>query len=134
MVNVTIVDRLDYINEGVAAKAPCRVGTTAAITLSGLQTIDTVLVEEGDRVLVKDQADAVENGIYNASSEDWERTADCNDRRDLVTGTRIFIWDGDPTGDNHRSEWICITDDPITVGTDELEFARYCCCPSTPTP
>lgn len=130
MPNVTIIDRLDYINEGVAAKAPCRLATTAAVTLSGLPVIDTLFTEVGDRVLVKNQSNPVENGIYVVSEGAWERAADCNDRRDLVTGTRIFIWGGDVTGNNHRSEWICVTDDPITVGEDELVFVRYCCCPA----
>ncbi|GAH59053.1 unnamed protein product, partial [marine sediment metagenome] len=39
------------------------VATTETITLSGEQTIDGILTSE-DRVLVKDQTDPTENGIY----------------------------------------------------------------------
>jgi CO/xanthine dehydrogenase Mo-binding subunit len=51
----------------LAFKAPCRVATTAEITLSGFQTIDGVTLAADDanlRVLVKDQSDTTQNGVY----------------------------------------------------------------------
>ena len=45
-------------------KEPVRVHTTGNITLSGLQIIDAISVMEGDRVLVKDQVNPAENGIW----------------------------------------------------------------------
>ena len=68
-------------NATTSQKVPCRVATTANITLAGLQTLDTVTVVADDRVLVKDQTDASENGIYLASADAWQRTADCVDAR-----------------------------------------------------
>jgi hypothetical protein len=47
--------------------------TTAEITLSGHQTVDGVDVVGGDRVLVKNQADASENDVYNVFSGAWQR-------------------------------------------------------------
>jgi phage-related tail fiber protein len=53
---------------GAAYKA-CRVASTANITtLSGLLTIDGIVLVANDRVLVKDQA-SQNNGIYIASAE-----------------------------------------------------------------
>lgn len=52
-------------------KDPVRVYTNGNITLSGLQTVNGVSVMEGDRVLVKDQIDPAENGIYVASAGAW---------------------------------------------------------------
>lgn len=49
------------------------VATTANITLSGLQTVDGVSLAAGLLVLVKDQTDARENGIYEVNSNAWQR-------------------------------------------------------------
>ena len=46
-------------------KESCKVATTANITLSGTQTIDGVAVSADERVLVKNQSTAFENGIYD---------------------------------------------------------------------
>ena len=55
-------------------KKSVKVATTANITLSGLQTIDGVLLVNGDRVLVKNQTAFPENGIYIALSGTWGRS------------------------------------------------------------
>lgn len=54
-------------------KEPVKVATTAAITLSGTQTIDGIAVVVGDRVLVKNQASAATNGIYVVDASTWSR-------------------------------------------------------------
>jgi len=64
---------------GDNAKTSVRATTTANITLSGAQTIDGVSIVAGDRVLVKDQTDASENGIYDANASAWTRSADMNE-------------------------------------------------------
>ena len=74
-------------NESV--KAPVVAATTVNITLSGEQTIDGVVVTSGDRVLVKDQTDASENGIYVVSASTWTRATDWNADGDVVAGTLI---------------------------------------------
>ncbi len=48
-------DRNAGLVAAAAIKNPCRVATTANITLSGEQTIDGVAVVAADRVLVKSQ-------------------------------------------------------------------------------
>jgi len=55
-------------------KKSVKVATTANITLSGLQTIDGVLLVNGDRVLVKNQTALPDNGIYIALSGTWARS------------------------------------------------------------
>ena len=55
-------------------KKSVKVATTANITLSGLQTIDGVLLVNGDRVLVKNQTSLPTNGIYVALSGAWTRS------------------------------------------------------------
>ena len=56
---------VDSVAEGIAWKDSTRVATTANITLSGPgSTIDGITMVSGDRVLVKDQTTASENGVY----------------------------------------------------------------------
>lgn len=119
MVSVTI-DRRDGLNSAAAIKGPCRVATTANITLSGLQTVDGVALAEGDRVLCKDQTDARDNGIRIVSTGNWERSADFRNSRDIVTGTQVYITHGTASAER----WYGVTAaNPISVGTTNLTFA-----------
>lgn len=115
--------RLGGARSSLAFKAPCRVATTANITLSGFQTIDGVTLASGDtnlRVLVKDQTNGVENGIYEAAAGAWARAKDFDGNDDLVKGTRIYVANGTTNGD---TAWVVTTADPIAVGTSSLTFA-----------
>jgi len=94
----TTVDRLNGINEGVAVKAPARAATTANITLSGEQTIDGIAIVSGDRVLVKNQTDTTQNGVYTVSTAAWIRAYDFDGDRDIVQGTLIFAINGTTNG------------------------------------
>jgi len=62
---------VDYALLGISWKAPAKAATTVNITLSGPQTIDTVSVVAGDTVLVKNQTNAAENGIYTVQTGAW---------------------------------------------------------------
>lgn len=67
-------------------KRTVKCATTANITLSGTQTIDGVAVAAGDRVLVKDQTTASQNGIYIASATAWSRAADADASSEIAGG------------------------------------------------
>ena len=99
----------------VAVKAPVRVQTTANITLSGEQTINSVAVVDGDRVLVKDQTDQTENGIYIVSTGTWARSPDFDSQRDVRKGTMVLVEDG--------TIYRCTTANTIDIGTDNITFA-----------
>lgn len=114
----TYLDRLQGIETSVAVKAPVLVATTAAITLSGEQTIDGVALVAGDRVLVKDQASAIDNGIWDVSTGTWSRADDFNGVRDAVRGTRVFVVAGST---NSNTEWVLTTTDP-EIGVTSLAF------------
>jgi hypothetical protein len=115
----TITDRLNGLTTSVAIKAPCRVATTAAITLSGEQTIDGVAVVTGDRVLVKDQAGAVDNGIYVVNSSTWVRAPDFDGSLDAVGGTQLAVLAG---ASNANTYWRVDGVGEKTVEVDDLEF------------
>ena len=53
-----------------------RVATTTNIILSGVQTVDGVVLVAGDRVLVKNQSTASQNGVYVVAVGAWVRAAD----------------------------------------------------------
>ena len=95
----------------------CRVATTDQITLSGLQTIDGVTVIANDRVLVKDQEDKSENGIYVAASGSWSRATDM-DAASEFNLKAVYIEEGDSYTDNSFKQKNTIT----TVGVDPVEF------------
>jgi len=68
---------VDSVASGLKIKEPVEAATTPTdgnITLSGLQTIDGYATLVGDRILVKNQTNGVENGIYTASAGVWTRT------------------------------------------------------------
>lgn len=115
----TTTDRLAGTTTSVAVKAPCRVATSANITLSGLQTIDGIALAEGDRVLVKNQTAGADNGIYNVWSTDWTRAPDWDGSLDVVTGTIVYIVAGLTYAGGF---WQVTTVDDITVGTTSLAF------------
>lgn len=118
----TVTSILDGLSTSVAVKAPCRTVATSNITLSGLQTISGYTTVEDDRVLVKGQTNAVENGIYMASTGTWIRSKDADGARDLVQGTRVLIRSTTIDG----AEYELTTANPIVIGTTELTFAlRY---------
>lgn len=85
--------RVESFVAGLAIKAPCRVATNAEIVLSGIQTVNGHVGQEGDRILVKDQTNAVENGVYTMETSAWRRDGDFDGSRDLVGGTIVPVWD-----------------------------------------
>src|SRR5688572_24316938 len=87
----TATDRLNGLTTSVAVKPPCRAATTTNITLFDEQTIDGIAVVEGDRVLVKDQTDASENGVYKVTPAGWTRATDFDGSLDFVGGTQVSV-------------------------------------------
>lgn len=74
-------------------KAAVLLATTGPITLSGEQVIDGTLTA-GTRVLVKDQADSTQNGIYDSSSAAWTRSNDADGTYDITQGSLVFVAGG----------------------------------------
>lgn len=101
---------------------PCRAATTAAITLSGLQTIDGVALLAGDRVLVKNQTDTTLNGIYAAASGNWVRTTDAQSNTQFFQGMAVMIATGN-TWAGAIFQCTC-TDDPVAIGTSHITFGQ----------
>ena len=118
----TVTDRLNGENSSVAIKAPVRTVTTGAnITLSGLQTIGGVALNSGDRVLVKDQADPTQNGIYNANTTAWTRSGDFDGAYDVVQGTLVLAFLGNGQGLLYQ----LTTANPVSIGSSNITFRDF---------
>lgn len=112
---------VDSAVNGTDWKQSCRVGTTANITLSGLQTIDGVTLVAADRVLVKDQTTAAQNGIYVVASGAWTRATDADANAEVTAGLSVMITEGTTLAD---TQWRLTTNDAVVVGTTALTFAQ----------
>ena len=98
-----------------------KVTTTTNITLSGTQIIDGTTVDIDDRVLVKNQTNSVENGIYLVKADAWVRANDLNTGASVSSGIFTFIEKGTLYG---SSGWV-LTTNSGTVGTDNLTFSQF---------
>ncbi|HTU11724.1 MAG TPA: hypothetical protein VMG08_12600 [Allosphingosinicella sp.] len=103
-----------------AIKEPCRLATTGNITLTGLQTIDGVTTASGDRVLVKNQSSASQNGVYIAAGGAWARATDLDGAGEAIGGIEVFVTSGTA---NAGTSWRIEGNGPITIGTDPIPFA-----------
>jgi hypothetical protein len=112
---------VDSVAQGLDVKASCRAATIANITLSGAQTIDGVVIIAGDRVLVKDQSTAANNGIYLCASGAWTRTTDADTWIEL-TGAFTFIEDGTI---NDNTGWVCTIAPGGTLGSTAVTFEQF---------
>lgn len=112
---------VDAAVNGTDWKTSVRAATTANITLSGLQTIDGISVLAGERVLVKNQTTATENGLYNAASGAWTRTTDADAAAEVTAGLSVMVEEGTTQAD---SQWRLTTDGAIALGTTALVFAQ----------
>ena len=110
-------------------KNSCRVVSTLDVTISGgaPAVVDGVNLQYSDRVLVTGQTDATENGIYvvatlgSGSNGTWTRAFDADENSDVTAGLVVNVDEGTVNAD---TEWKLITNDPIVIGTTELEFRK----------
>lgn len=96
-------------------------GTLATAFENG-DTLDGVTLVTGDRILLKNQTTASENGIYtvNASGAPT-RATDADTGAELVNAT-VPVSEGTANAD---TIWMCSTNGPITLGSTSLTFAAF---------
>lgn len=112
---------VDAVASGLSFKAPALVTTTGNITLSGLQTIDGVSVPAGARVLVKNQSNPAQNGIYIASSGAWAYASDGSTYNDYLAAF-LFVEEGTVWA---GSAWVCTNQPGGTLGTTPITFTQF---------
>lgn len=121
--NTDIVNKqyVDAVAQGLNPKQAVKCATTADITLSGLQTIDTYTTLAGDRVLVKNQSTSSQNGIYVAASGAWSRATDM-DTWSEVPGAYTVVLYGSA---NYQTGWVSTSADTGTIGVTAITFVQF---------
>ena len=116
---------VDATKQGLDVKDSVRAATTGNITIASDlnvgDSIDGVTLADGDRVLVKNQTDASQNGIYTAGATP-ARATDFDANSEVTAGAFFFVEEGSTNAD---SGFIISTDDDITVGTTDITFTQF---------
>jgi hypothetical protein len=107
---------------GLIIKTAVTLATTGNSGLSGLTIIDSIQTMAGMRVLVKNQINGADNGVYSASTGTWGRTSDFDQDIEVVNGSYFYVITG---ATNARSAWVLTTPNPITVGVTLLTFTLF---------
>ena len=142
---------VDSIAAGLTFHAACNLATTAALptvtysngssgvgatltaSANGALTVDSVAATVGNRILVKDQASALQNGVYTVTTVGdgstpflLTRATDMNTSgsgyNQINAGNYFLITAGTV---NTNTSWVQTTALPITVGTTSLVFSQF---------
>jgi hypothetical protein len=100
-------------------KQSVRAATTTNINLVGLQVVDGVSLNAGDRVLVKNQTLAKDNGPWVAAVGAWVRAKDADNNTKVTPNLTVAVEVGATQAD---TIWQLVTDGQIVVGTTALTF------------
>ena len=116
---------VDAVKVGLDFKDSVRVASTATVTVSGPgAAIDGITLSSNDRVLLKNQSTASENGIYvfNGAASALTRATDADSSAEVTAGLFTFVEEGTVNAD---SGFVLTTDGTITVGSTALAFAQF---------
>jgi hypothetical protein len=115
---------VDAISTGLSWKQAVRAASTAPLTLStgfaAGQVIDGYTLVLGDRILVKNQAAAAENGIYIVTAGAPTRAGDMDTAAEF-DGAAVLIQEGTTQADFGFTQ----TNTVVTVGTDPVHFNQF---------
>jgi len=131
--SLTLVTKgyVDAVKQSLDIKDSVRVASTGNVSLtsgsSDLEagdTIDGVTLVAGDRVLLKNQTTASENGIYVAvaSGGTPARSDDANASADVTSGMFVWVEEGTSNGDQG---YVLTTNNVITLNTTDLTFTQF---------
>jgi len=121
--NTDLVNKLyvDSVASGLSWKQPFQVATTVNLaSRSGFPVIDTYQTVAGDRVLVKNQTNAAENGIYIASSGAWAYAPDGDNWNEYISAIG-FVEYGSQLG----SAWYCSAQGGGTLGVTNMVWSNF---------
>ena len=137
---------VDTAVNGLNAQVPCNYGSTAALTATysngssgvgatltasanGVFTVDGATPAVAQRILIKDQANAAQNGAYTVTnagsvSTAWvlTRATDYDLSAEMNAGDGFYVSSGSTLA---NTLWVQSTPAPIVVGTDSLVFTQF---------
>jgi hypothetical protein len=115
---------VDNVARGLQWKAPVRAASTTNVTLASPgATLDGATLAANDRVLLKNQTTASENGIYvwTASGSTLTRSTDADTSGELAPGTSVSVTEGTVNADK---VFMIISDAAITIGTTSQTWGQ----------
>jgi len=120
---------VDAVASGLDPKASVLYTTTGNINLTGTATQGNGTwpgaLTAGDRILVKDQTDPIENGIYDAAAGAWARSEDFDGTpASEVTNGAFTLVSADDGSAQVGTGWVVTSADPIVVDTDPIDFTQ----------
>lgn len=116
---------VDAFSAGLDPKESARAATTGAITLEDLQTVDGVNLAAGDRVLVRAQGDAADNGIYVVvDGGAWTRATDFDGTpaNEVSGGSFCFVEEGTAY---QNMGFVVQFSGNVAVGTDDIVWVQF---------
>jgi hypothetical protein len=122
---------VDLAIQGLSAKTAVHASTAGAniATLAGgaPNTLDGVTLAANDRVLVKDQTTANQNGIYTVTTlgtgvnGTWTRATDMDAWTEVPNA---YVWINQGTV-NADTGWVCTADPGGTLGTTSITWTKF---------
>jgi hypothetical protein len=117
---------VDAVTEGLHIHEAVIAATTTNVTLSSAlengDTLDGITLATGNRILVKNQSTASENGIYVVqASGQPTRATDFDTASEVDSGDFVFVYSGTV---NSGTGWVQ-TNKPATIGTDAIAFTQF---------
>ena len=115
---------VDSVANGLDVKDSVRAASTGNVDVtSAPSAMDGVNLASGDRILLKDQATASQNGIYvfNGTASALTRAADMDEAGEFV-GAFFFVEEGTVNSDQG---YVMTANGTITVGTSDIEFTKF---------
>ena len=138
---------VDLATASLAAKNDCQAATTAALAaatynngssgvgatltlnVAAVLLLDGYTVLLNDRLLIKNQASAVQNGIYSVTTLGTvvantvlTRTLDFDQAGDGVNGALVYVLKGTTNG---NTLWSCTTGASVTFGTTNINWSKF---------
>ena len=112
---------VDSTAQGLDPKASVVAATTGNITLFGPQLIDGISIVATNRVLVKNQSQPADNGLYLCTDAAWTRTADMNNWAE-VPSSYVFVETGTLDG---GTGWVCTSPPGGTLGVTPITWVQF---------
>lgn len=113
---------VDSVAEGLHVHASVKAATTGNVNLgSGVAAVDGVTINSGDRVLVRAQTNAAQNGIYVSNGTTLSRALDYDTAGEIDPGDFVFVDQGATYGNAGFVQTEVIT----TLGTDNITWVQF---------